>query len=79
MKELVHISSIEDGAIVEFIGSAYYYMKVCDCNGYGGVVKLFTGQYIPISKLESELSLNPEQCFVAANDLDELYLGPDEE
>lgn len=79
MKDLVHISSVEDGAIVEFIGSAYYYMKVCDCNGSGGIVKLFTGQYIPVSKLEYELGLNPEKCFIVASNLDELYLREDEE
>ena len=73
MKDLVHISSVEDGAIVEFIGSAYCYMKVCDCDGCGGVVKLCTGQYIPISKLEYELGLSPEKCFIIANDLGELY------
>lgn len=50
----IHIGSIKDGTIFHFPNSVYDYMKVCDRNGVGGVVKLSTGLYISISNLEKE-------------------------
>ena len=46
MKNLVNIASVKDGAIVHVPHSSYEYMKVCDKNGIGGVVRLLNGKYI---------------------------------
>ena len=71
MKNLVHIASIKDGAIVHFPHSAYEYMKVCDKNGIGGVIRLHYGEYINTRELEAEgLGI---MCEVAYNSLDDMY------
>lgn len=68
---LVHIASVTDGAIVSFPHSAYAYMKVCDSNGIGGVVRLSTGSYIPTRELEAEgLGL---KCHVDFPTIDRMY------
>lgn len=41
-----HIGFIKEGTILHFPNSVYDYMKVCDRNGIGGIVKLSTGLYI---------------------------------
>ena len=71
MKSLVHIASVKDGAIVHFPNSAYEYMKVCDENGIGGVVRLLYGEYIDTRDLETEgLGV---MCEVAYDSLDDMY------
>ena len=71
MKNLVYIGSVQDGAIVHFPHSAYEYMKVCDKNGIGGVVRLFYGEYINTRDLEAEgLGV---MCEVAYDSLDDMY------
>ena len=77
MKNLVHIGSVNDGAIVRFPHSAYEYMKVCDKNGIGGVVRLLHIEYINIRDLEVEgLGV---MCEVAYDNLDRMYYSDDEE
>lgn len=71
MKNLVHIASVRDGSIVRFPNSAYEYMKVCDSNGIGGVVRLTQGEYINSRDLEREgLGM---MCRVVYSDLDAMY------
>ena len=71
MKNLVHIGSVQEGAIVHFPHSAYEYMKVCDKNGIGGVVRLSYGEYIDTRDLEAEgLGI---MCEVAYDSLDDMY------
>ena len=71
MKNLVHIASVKDGTIVHFPNSAYEYMKVCDKNGIGGVVRLLSGEYINTRDLDSEgLGV---MCEVAYDNLDRMY------
>ena len=71
MKNLVHIGSVQNGAIVHFPHSAYEYMKVCDKNGIGGVVCLSYGEYIDTRDLEAEgLGI---MCEVAYDSLDDMY------
>ena len=73
MKNLVHIASIKDCAIVHFPHSACEYMKVCDKNGIGGVIRLPYGEYINIRELEAEgLGI---MCEVAYNSLDDMYFS----
>lgn len=50
----IHIGSVKEGTIFHFTNSVYYYMKVCDRNGVGGVVNLSTGLYISTPDLEKE-------------------------
>lgn len=77
MKNLVHIGSVQDGAIVRFPHSAYEYMKVCDKNGIGGVVRLLHVEYINTRDLEAEgLGV---MCEVAYDNLDRMYYSDDEE
>ena len=71
-----YISSVNDGAIVMFKGSAEFWMKVCDNGGHGGVVKLSNGLYVSISDLW-KYGLNKQAEIVASN-LNELYFGEDE-
>lgn len=66
-----HVSFIPDGAVIEFPHSAYVYLKVCDRNGKGGVVRLYHGEYIAVSDLEHE-GLGT-QAKVVADDLDLYY------
>ena len=71
MKNLVHIGSVQDGAIVHFPYSACGYMKVCDKNGNGGVVRLPYGRYINTRDLNNEgLGV---MCEIAYEDLDRMY------
>lgn len=71
MKNLVHIASVNDGAIVHFPHSVYDYMKVCDENGIGGVVRLSCGEYISTRDLNKEgLGM---MCEIAYDDLDRMY------
>ena len=71
MKNLVHIASVNDGAIVHFPHSAYDYMKVCDENGIGGVVRLSCGEYINTRDLDKEgLGI---MCEVAYDNIDKMY------
>ena len=71
MKNLIHIDSVTKGAIVHFPNSAYEYMKVCDENGIGGVVRLLHGEYINTRDLEAEgLGV---MCEVAYGSLDDMY------
>ena len=71
MKNLVNIASVKDGAIVHFPHSSYEYMKVCDKNGIGGVVRLLYGKYINTRELEAEgLGV---MCEVAYDNLDDMY------
>ena len=77
MKNLVHIASVKNGAIVHFSHSAYEYMKVCDKNGIGGVVRLLRGEYINTRDLEAAgLGV---MCEVAYDNLDRLYYSDDDE
>ena len=71
MKNLVHIASVNDGAIVHFPHSAYDYIKVCDENGIGGVVRLPYGRYINIKDLgRNGLGV---MCEIIYDDLDKMY------
>ena len=71
MKNLVHIGSVQDGAIVHFLHSACEYMKVCDKNGNGGVVRLPYGRYINTRDLNNEgLDM---MCEIIYEDLDRMY------
>ena len=77
MSKLTHIGLVHDGAIVHFPLSAYDYMKVCDRNGQGGVVRIHFGEYIAYSDLESEgLGV---MCEVAYKNLDDMYYSEDDE
>ena len=70
MKNLIHIASVKDGAIVHFPHSAFEYMKVCDKNGNGGVVHLPFGRYINTRDLNNEgLGM---MCEIIYEDLDEI-------
>lgn len=76
MKNLVHIGSVKDGTIVRFPNSVYEYMKVCDRNGVGGVVRLINGEYINTRDLEREgLGV---MCTVAYDNLDRMYYDEEE-
>ena len=71
MKNLVHIASVKDGAIIHFPHSAWDYMKVCDKNGKGGVVRLPYGRYINTRDLNNEgLGV---MCEIAYEDLERMY------
>ena len=71
MENLVHVASVNDGAIVHFPHSAYDYMKVCDENGIGGVVRLPYGEYINTRDLDKEgLGI---MCEVAYDNIDKMY------
>ena len=70
-----HYASVSDGAIITFPTSAYYYMKVCDRNGRGGVVRLATGEYLDKQQLEAD-GLGTF-CKVVADDI-ETFLRIDE-
>ena len=72
-----HVSSLPDGAVIAFPHSAYVYLKVCDRNGKGGVVRLYHGEYIAVSDLEHE-GLGTQAKVVAA-DIDKLYTEDSEE
>lgn len=74
-KNLVHIGSVPDGAIVSFKNSPYYYMKVCDKNGNGGVVRLHNGGYIPTRDLKDEGV--DVMCYVEWGDIDSMYANED--
>lgn len=77
MKNLVHIGSVKDGTIVHFPHSVYEYMKVCDRNGVGGVVRLMRGEYINTRDLEREgLGV---MCKIAYENLDRMYYDEEEE
>ena len=77
LENLVHIASVKDGAIVHFPHSAYEYMKVCDKNGIGGVVRFLHGEYINTRDLEAEgLGV---MCEIAYDNLDRMYYSDDEE
>lgn len=77
MKNLVHIASVKDGAIVRFPHSAYEYMKVCDRYGVGGVVRLLHGEYINIGDLEfNGLGI---MCEVAYDNLDRMYYDDEDD
>lgn len=67
MEEWVHISSVQDGSIITFNDDLFYWMKVCDKNGIGGVVRLYGGLYIPVSELKKT------SVKIVAKNLDELY------
>lgn len=51
---MVHVSSVKDGTIITFPCSVASYMKVCDKEGVGGVVRLPDGYYISVRDLEAE-------------------------
>ena len=71
MKNLIHIASVKDGAIVRYPHSVCEYMKVCDKNGIGGVVRLPYGRYINTRDLNNEgLGM---MCKIAYEDLDKMY------
>ena len=62
-----------DGAIVQFRGSACYYMKVCSRkDGIGGYVDINKGSYISTSDLPS-YGLNPLSIKIVAKDIDDFY------
>lgn len=50
---LDHIGSIRDGHLVEFPHSARTFMKVCTCDGIGGVVDIVTGELIMVRDLSN--------------------------
>lgn len=55
----MHIGFVRDGAIVHFTHSARDFMKVCDRNGHGGVVDLFSGEYIAVEDLMKYNGIDP--------------------
>ena len=69
---MVHYASVKDGSIIEFPTSAYYYMKVCDRNGQGGIVRLSTGEYL--SRAQLLLDGLGEYCKVVADDIEKLLI-----
>lgn len=69
MSEIVHYASVQDGAVVQFPFSAYYFMKVCTCDGHGAVVNLWTGELLFARELERD-NLGC-YCKVVADSLDE--------
>lgn len=72
-----HIASVQDGAIVCFPHSAYYFMKVCDRSGTGGVVRLSRGLYIATNDLAYYgLDTNVQ---VVADSLDDFLMGDENE
>ena len=74
---MVQISTVRDGAIVMFPGSAVYWMKVCGRDGIGGVVNLHKGLYIAVRDLvRYELG---ERVTVVAMNLDDLLFEDEEE
>lgn len=52
--EMVHYASVQDGAIVQFPFSAYYFMKVCTRDGHGAIVNLLTGELLFARELEAD-------------------------
>ena len=75
---MTHIAFIHDGALCTFKGSNKTWMKVCDDNGVGGVVDIYTGKYVATSNLQKYYGLNPEE----ANETNESIWGfnpPDRE
>lgn len=65
--KIIHISSVPDGAIVNFPHSLIPFMKVCNCkNGYGSVVDLDIGAHYTIPEIIAEYG---EQAEVIANNI----------
>lgn len=54
MKYETPVAGVKDGSIICFPNSIQMYMKVCDRNGHGGVVRLLDGKYIGSENLEAE-------------------------
>ena len=65
------VASVKDGSIICFPTSIFMFMKVCDKNGHGGVVKLYGGKYIGSENLEAE-NLG-QYCNVVFDDIDKMY------
>jgi hypothetical protein len=77
MPEIVHYASVQDGAVVQFPFSAYYFMKVCTRRGEGGVVNLWTGELLTKSDLETDgLGV---YCKVISDSLDKFITEGEEE
>lgn len=62
-----HVGFMPDGAVIRFPNSAYWYLKVCDYDGRGGIVNLKNGQFTPTNKIYSQLGLSPEKAIFVAN------------
>jgi len=71
------VGSVKDGSIICFPKSIHMYMKVCDKNGHGGVVKLYGGKYIGSENLEAE-NLG-QYCNVVYDDVDQMYYDDEED
>ena len=74
MTGTIHFGSAPDGSIVHFPTSAVYYLKVCDSCGAGYGVDIVKG------KLYSSITLRNtygDECFVVADNLNELFYGED--
>lgn len=76
MSKFVHYASVQDGAIVQFSFSAYYFMKVCTRDGQGALVNLWTGELLFDQHLKQD-GLG-QYCKVIADSLDE-FVREDEE
>lgn len=76
MSEIVHYASVQDGAVVQFPFSAYYFLKVCTRRGEGGVVNLWTGELLFARELEAD-NLG-QYCKVVADSLDEFVCEDDD-
>ena len=71
------VGSVKDGSIICFPTSIFMFMKVCDKNGHGGVVRLYGGKYIGSESLEAEnLGL---YCNVVYDDIDKMYYDGEED
>ena len=77
MSEIIHYASVQDGAVVQFPFSAYYFMKVCTRDGRGAVVNLWTGELLFNEHLEQD-NLG-HYCKVVADSLDEFVREDEEE
>lgn len=71
MKYETPVASVKDGSIICFPKSVFMYMKVCDRNGHGGVVRLLSGRYISSENLCNE-DLK-RYCEVIYDNIDEMY------
>ena len=75
--EPIHYASVQDGAVVQFPFSAYYFMKVCTRDGHGAVVNLWTGELLFARELEAD-NLG-HYCKVITDSLDEFVREDEKE
>ena len=53
-----HIANVTDGHIVVFEGCDYAFIKVCNRQGIGGVVRADSGLYLTYEELKEEYGVD---------------------